>query len=79
MKAFALVFVCLAIYGLFTGHFGGALFSVGMGIFVIYGSRQLNKRDVEFYESPASADVPANTDSVDALHAMGTEASRVVL
>lgn len=61
MKAFALLFVAMAAYGFYTNHIGGALISVFMSGFVVYGARQLDKRDAEFYATPAGAKQVADT------------------
>lgn len=79
MKLLAAIFLCMAIYGFATHHVGGgllALFNVG---FVVYGSRQLRQRDIEYYLSPRSALVIPNTEPMDALTVQDTEAARFVL
>lgn len=49
------VFIGMFFYGLMTNHLGGALLAILLVAFAIYGSRQLDKRDAEFYASPRSA------------------------
>lgn len=55
MKSMGSVFIGMFFYGVVTSNLGGALFAIVLLIFTIYGSRQLDKRDAEFYASPKSA------------------------
>ena len=79
MKLLGFVFAAFFMYGIMTGHTGGALIALGMVVFTAYGAKQLRKRDVEFYLSPRSAQPIPNTDPVDALTVQDTEAARFVL
>ena len=51
----ATIFLTMFVYGVVVGHYGPALLSLGMVVFVIWGARQLAKRDTEVYASQASA------------------------
>lgn len=55
MKSMISVFIGMFFYGLMTNHLGGAILAIVLLLFVIYGSRQLDKRDAEFYANPRSA------------------------
>lgn len=67
------IFLALFMYGMLTDHKGGALISLGMAVFVLWGARQLAKRDAEFYASPASAEtIP---DTLEAMRQQEVESS----
>lgn len=74
MKFLAAVFVCMAVYGFASGHAGGALLALLMVPLSIYGARELNKRDAEFYSSPRSAQVVP--DTLELLREQGSEGTR---
>ena len=61
MKSMGSVFTGMFFYGVVTSHLGGALLAIVLLIFVIYGCRQLDKRDEEFNANPASAIKPPST------------------
>jgi hypothetical protein len=61
MKYLVAIFVALTIYGVAANKLGGAMFSAGMALFVVYGARQLAKRDAEFAADPAHARVIPDT------------------
>ncbi len=79
MKLLGFTFAAFFMYGIMSGHVGGALIALGMVVFTAYGSRQLRKRDIEFYLHPRSAKTIPNADAVDALAAQDAEAARLVL
>lgn len=74
MKFLLAVFVSMALYGLVTDHKGAGLLALFMAGFVVYGERQLNKRDAEFAASPQSANV--EPESVRSMHEHCCEAAR---
>jgi len=61
MKYLVAIFVALTIYGVVAGKYGGAMLSAGMALLVVYGARQLAKRDAEYDLDPANAKVPPDT------------------
>ena len=62
----ATIFLAMSAYGVIVGHYGPALISLCMVGFVIWGARQLAKRDAEFYASQASAvKVPTTLEAMD--------------
>lgn len=72
MKYLVAVFVCMAVYGYTTGHYGGAILSAFMAVFSVYGSRQLSKRDAE----AAANQTAVGMDSLECLDAQCCECSR---
>jgi hypothetical protein len=72
----ASIFLTISVYGVVVGHFGGALISLGMAVFVIWGARQLDKRDAEFYASPASAKTIPDTLEAMAKQEVESSSSR---
>lgn len=79
MRLLGFIFAGMFMYGMLTAHYGAGLMALGMVLFTAYGSRQLDKRDAEFLETPGSAQPPANADTLQALQEQGTEAARCVL
>ena len=55
IKSFAALFFFLFLYGCVSGHVGVGLISLAMVPFMLYGERELNKRDAEFEATPAAA------------------------
>jgi len=47
-RCLSLIFIVMTFYGMYIGHYGGAMLSAAMAVFVIYGGKQLAKRDAEF-------------------------------
>jgi hypothetical protein len=68
------VFAGLAIYGLSSSKLGAGLISLGMCGVVLYGKRELAKRQAEYLADPRSARTPIETVTV--LEQSHTEASR---
>lgn len=56
-----LVYFILAVLGAVYGHLFVTIISVFMIVFTKYGERQLDKRDAEFFASPAGAAMIAVT------------------
>lgn len=75
MKFLAFIFMAMSLYGFCTGYIGAALMSAFMVAFVLYGERQLDKRDADFFADPRSAQVP-DKDIIDLLERHKTEAGR---
>ena len=61
MHFLMLVFAILCGAGLWTAHFDIAGISAFMIVFTKYGERELDKRDAEFFASPAGAQQIADT------------------
>ena len=61
IKSFAFLFAFLFLYGCLSGHVGAGLIALCMVPFMLYGERELNKRDAEFEASPQAARLPADT------------------
>ncbi len=59
-----LVFFVLAIVGFCTGHLAVGFISAFMVMFTKYGERELDKRDAEFFASPAGAQQIADTQAL---------------
>lgn len=60
------IFLTMFVYGLLVGYYGAALISLGMVGVLIYGARQLAKRDAEFFASAASArPIPSTMEAMD--------------
>jgi hypothetical protein len=76
MKLFALIFLALAVYGFVTDHNGGAILAMLMSGFMLYGERQLRKRDIEYYTDPRSAREPKDADTLKLLEEQGSEGGR---
>ncbi len=76
MKLLAAIFVLMAVWGFAIGHNGGAIMSLFMVGFTVYGAKQLRKRDIEFYMHPRSAQPVPNADTLEALREQGAEAAR---
>ena len=64
MKYLALVFVVMALYGLFTNHYGGALMSAGMAVFVVWASRSYERQDQAYLRDPRNAKAPPETEQM---------------
>jgi hypothetical protein len=71
------IFVCMFVYGVYVSHLGPAFIALGMVAFLIYGEKQLNKRDAEFYASPAGAKQIAKTAELLDRHMCECMSSRV--
>jgi hypothetical protein len=67
------LFLSMFVYGCFTGLYGAGLLSLGMCFLVLFGERQLAKRDEEFYNDPANAD--SELDTLIALEEAEVESS----
>jgi hypothetical protein len=74
MRTFVAVFILLAVYGLATGHYGGALLASVMSCFVAWSAKELNKRDDELLADPHSAKVVP--DTLEILSEQGSEGTR---
>jgi len=55
------VFFVLAVVGFCTGHLAVGFISAFMVVFTKYGERELDKRDAEFFATPAGAKQIADT------------------
>jgi hypothetical protein len=76
MRTLAIVFLCLAVYGGLTGNAGAGLLALLMSLLMVYGARQLRKRDVEYYTDPAHAKAEPDTLKVLAEQACECSGSR---
>lgn len=76
IKHLAAIFLALFMYGVIVGHYGGAIISLGTAVFVLWGARQLAKRDAEFYASPASAKTIPDTLEAMAKQEVESSSSR---
>lgn len=72
MKALFVIFLCMGVYGLATEHKGAGLLAFAMAGLMVYGARELRKRDIEYYTDPRNAKVMP--DTLDLLQSKGTEA-----
>lgn len=61
MRILMLAYAILCVAGLWQAHFGIAVISACMIVFTKYGERELDKRDAEFFASPAGAKQIADT------------------
>ena len=55
IRILAIVFLIMSVYGTVVHQWAESGFCLFMVGFMFYGERQLNKRDQEFYNSPAGA------------------------
>lgn len=69
------LFLCFSAYGFLTGHIGGALMSLFMVVFTIYGDRQLHKRDREHFTRKDPIE-ELEAEERDELAARATESGR---
>lgn len=76
IKPLAYVFLAMFVYGLVVGNSAAALISLGMVAFLIYGARQLDKRDAEFLASAASAKTIPDTQQAMADQEVESSGSR---
>lgn len=76
MKVLFGIFFCMFVYGVFTNHVGAGLLALFMSGFVVYGSRQLDKRDAEWEHDPRNTKSILNT--LELLEQQGCEGSRSV-
>ena len=68
IRLLALIFFLMAVYGTVVNQLAESGFCLFMVGFLFYGERQLNKRDQEFYASPAGAkSISATSDMLDRL------------
>lgn len=49
------IFIGMFFYGLISNHLGGALLAILFLLIVVYGSKEMEHRDEEFYADPRSA------------------------
>ena len=75
MNTLIVIFAFMAVYGLFVGKTMAGIVSLGGVVLLIYGKRELRKRDIEFYLHPRSAKKP-KPDGPDALAEQECESSR---
>ncbi len=61
MRILSLVFVVMALYGLFTENKGAGLIAAGMAVFVLYAARVFERQDQAFLQSPNRAKSPRNS------------------
>lgn len=74
MVILAALFLALGMFGLYTAQYGAAAISFVLVPAVIYGCKELDKRDTEYYSSPDSAKQPVDTQQ--ALSRSHSESSR---
>jgi len=74
VRAFALFFVGLALYGALLGFYGATLISAVMAVFMVYAEHELKKRDEEFHNDPNNARKEKST--LDILRDKDSEAGR---
>jgi hypothetical protein len=73
IKSLAVVFFFGFIYGCIVHQFVGAALSLAMVALMLYGERQLRKRDAEYLAMPCSAKSPPDTRDILAM--LGVEGS----
>lgn len=61
MKFLIVIFLAMAVVGLFGEHKGAGLLALGMAGLVVYGARQLDKRDAEWAADPRNAKLVPDT------------------
>lgn len=68
MKLLVVVFVLMAVYGVFSNHLGAAFISAGIAVFVFAASRVFDRQDRQWLREPCSAQCPPSTEHLLAKH-----------
>ena len=73
IKSLAGIFFFLFLYGCLSGHVAVSLVALAMVPFILWGEKQLDKRDREWAALPSNAKPPPDTREI--LPELGTECS----